>query len=139
MENLSDATVIVERMLVNYMRTSESERDTLLGADKAKQSWILVQKELADPEMDNLVERFEENPDQEKDRLVRRLSRFMNRNAAFANQLHQLYDEYLKEMYSGAFQIEQEFGQISNVAGATKGGTVIGVDMPSLDGNNIDV
>jgi hypothetical protein len=139
MENLSDATVIVERMLVNYMRTSESERDTLLGADKAKQSWILVQKELADPEMDNLVERFEENPDQEKDRLVRRLSRFMNRNAAFANQLHQLYDEYLKEMYSGAFQIEQEFGQISNVAGATKGGTVIGVDMSSLDGNNIDV
>ena len=139
MENLSDATVIVERMLVNYIRTPESERDSLFGADKAKKAWILVNKELDNPEVDNLVERFKQNPDQEKDRLVRKLTKFMNRNAAFANQLHQLYDEYLKEMYSGSFQIEQEFGQISNVAGATKGGTVIGVDMPPLEGKDIDV
>jgi flagellar biosynthesis chaperone FliJ len=133
MENLSDATAIVEQMLLRYFNASEEERGYLTGAEKAQKAWLLIRQTLESQDMLDLADKFEQHPHETQRDLVYTLTKLMNEYPDFASQLNQLYDYYLKEMYEGNLQIQQDFGQISNIAGATKGGTIIGVDFDHLE------
>jgi hypothetical protein len=133
MQKLSDATGIVSRMLVTYFRASADERDALSGAEEAKKAWGLVHQQLEATDMVFLADEFEKNPDQMQQKLVNELTKCMYNDPRFSDEVQRLYDEYLRKMYARMnVEVEQNFGHISNVAGATKGGTVVGIKIDEL-------
>jgi hypothetical protein len=96
METSSNANVIVERMLVNYLSTKEEERVDLLGAEQSARAWELVRLKLVKQDMASIANDFEQQPKQLESRIISAVEKFMKIDSQLARELQQLYNEFLQ-------------------------------------------
>jgi hypothetical protein len=136
MEAVSEANLIVERMLVDYCTTPEEDREALPGGKQAHAAWELISKELAAASKAELVDAFLADPHKNLPFLVNNLARLMRRSEGLARQLREILDDYLTLTYAKSINVSQNVSDvsISNASGLTKGGTQIGLDFDSLTG-----
>ena len=132
MEAFSEANVIVDRMLVEYFRTPEEEREQLPGTEAVKLAWNLIHQELENVENSELAEAFEAQPVENQHPLTVRLTHLMRRNDELAGTLRRLLDLYLQQLYAGTIDVKQQVSEISNASGVIKGGSVIGINIDSM-------